>query len=120
MKISKRQLKRIIREEKRALQEQEVRDDIYVGTLFSYALQLCHDKYSELIETEAGESTYIADLVCNEHSDHMVEVLCDHWIEGMTSFQDYPGNEDALWEALRGPAELVVEEACVEFRADFG
>ena len=119
MKITKRQLKRIIKEEKRALQEQNMNSDTaYQGTLYTYALSLCYNKYEELIDTVAGESDVIAQMVYDEHKDDMCEILCDHWVENTNTFSDYPGDEDAMWEALRDAGDIIITEAWIEFSND--
>ena len=119
MKISKRQLKRIIREERKKLLEFEVRDDVYQGTLWTYALQLCHQEYREISETTAGEPEYIGRLV-GEELRKLEEVLCDYWMDLNTMFKDYPGDHDAMWEALRDPAEIIMQEAYQEFLINMG
>ncbi len=119
MKITKSQLKRIIREEKKALLEFERRDDVFQGTLWTYALQLCHDEYSEIRETEAGENDYIAKIL-GERLDKLEEVLCDYWVDLSGIFKDYPGDSDAMWEALRDPAEIIMQEAYQEFLINMG
>ena len=119
MKVSKNQLKRIIREEKMALQEQSnTAANVYQGTLYTYALELCYSKYDELIDTVAGESDVIAQMVYDEHQDVLIDVLCDHWVENTNTFSDYPGDEDAMWEALRDAAGIIITEAWIEFSND--
>tara|TARA_B100001250_G_scaffold354597_1_gene328556 strand:+ start:655 stop:1008 length:354 start_codon:yes stop_codon:yes gene_type:complete len=117
MKITKRQLKRIIREEKKNLQEQS--DDVYQGTLWTYALQLCHEKHAEISETTSGAPDYIAELV-GESMDQLEEILCDYWVDLHDTFKDYPGDQDAMWEALRDPAEIIMQEAYQEFLINLG
>lgn len=119
MKISKRQLKRIIREERKKLLEFEARDDVYQGTLWTYALSLCHQKYSEISEVTAGEPNYIGQLV-GESMDQLEEALCDYWMDLHDTFKDYSGDQDAMWEALRDPAEIIMQEAYQEFLINMG
>jgi len=114
VKITKRQLKRIIREEKRVLLEFEARGDVYQGTLWTYALSLCHDKFAELRENEPGDADHIGVLL-GENLDQLVDVLCDFWVTDHDMFKDYPGDIDAMWEALRDAGEILMQEAYQEF-----
>ena len=110
MKLNKSQLRRIIREEKRLLSEQSTP----AQTPWQKAMNLVALHYDNLASTRSGDHDYFGKILESDYLDTIAEELADWWAS-TKSFSDYPGDEDAIFEALRDPSEIIVYEAIQEF-----
>tara|TARA_B100000131_G_C17727574_1_gene455439 strand:+ start:46 stop:390 length:345 start_codon:yes stop_codon:yes gene_type:complete len=110
MKLTKRQIKRIIREEKRLIAEQSEA----AQTPWAKAMDLVILHYDHLSSTRSGSSDDIGIILAHESFDVIAEELADWWADSK-SFSDYPGDADAMFKALRDPSEIIVSEAIQEF-----
>lgn len=115
MKITKNQLRRIIKEERKKMINEMESSSASSQTLYQVGLSIISSHFEELSDVESGDADYLYEKMMADHTDRMAEELCDWWVDSSGMFGDYTGDEDAMWEALRDAAELVIQEAAGNF-----
>ena len=105
MKITRKQLRRIIKEQAPTQGP---------GTVWQEAMRIVAFEHQGILDTESQDSDWAITKMQADHVDSMAEHLCDWWTES-SAFRDYPGDGDALMDALLDAGEMIIREAINEY-----
>ena len=109
MKVTKRQLKRIIREVG-ARGEGDT-----VATPWQEALRIVQYEHQDILDTESGDSDMAFEKLRTASMSNLAEQLADWMSDYSGVFKDYPGDEDALWDSMLDTCEMIIQEALTEY-----
>ena len=70
--------------------------------------------HENILSDESPDASWAYEKQKADNIPAMAEQLCDWWLDRSGTFTDYPGYEDAIWEALRDAAEIMIAEAIEE------
>ena len=105
MKITKKQLRRIIKEQAPGRGG---------GTVWQEAIRIVAYEHQDILDTESQDSDWAFTKLRADHVGDMAESLCDWWTLS-SAFRDYPGDGDAMMDALLDAGEMMIHEAITEY-----